>query len=285
MKLCVIIPAAGASTRYNAGGEFARSKLDEDLGGRPVLHRSVDLFAKLEMEGVDIASIIVAGPHDEQAFSAFSARHGDTLRMLGCTLVRGGVTHRYETVAAALSHVPNDATHVAIHDAARPCAPSDMIERVLDASQRHDAVVPALPVGDTLKHAPREVADDEDDDPVAAILGASAVRPALRAVDRTLDRANIFAVQTPQVFRRELVDRSYGRLAGALSSGGAGVVLPTDDAEVVERFLADAPDAGPVLLVAGDARNIKITTPADLAIARAVLGAKPPQDRPAHKRF
>lgn len=272
MHICVIIPAAGSSSRFAeaavAGGldpGAIRSKLDEDLGGRPVLQRTVELFA----QHPDVKTIIVAGPHDETAFADFKLRYGDKLGLLGVKLCRGGKTHRYETVAAALKLVPESATHVAIHDAARPCASAELIERLFEAAQTRDAVIPAIPLNDTLKRITKEPVDAGPTDPLAAILGAPASAPGLRAVEATVDRTGMCAVQTPQVFSREIIHRAYAQ--ADLSS--------TDDAQLVERL------GHRVLVVEGDARNIKITRPADLHLARLILNAKPPADRSAHKRF
>src|ERR1044072_6729605 len=128
MKLAVIIPAAGASRRYSEGQEFARSKLDEDLGGRPVLQRTLELFEKNEAVSalVAVGGLIVAGSHDDAAFGEDKTRHGDRLGLMGVKLCKGGATHRWETVAAALKLVPDDCTHVAVHDAARPCTPLEL---------------------------------------------------------------------------------------------------------------------------------------------------------------
>ncbi len=277
MRLAVIIPAAGSSTRYRqelaegggggGGVEVARSKLDEDLGGRPVLHRTVELFTGLE----STATIIVAGPADGTAMEAFRQRHADKLGLLGCRLVRGGAEHRYQTVANALAAITDDAgiTHVAVHDAARPCTPPELIERVLSAAERHAAVIPALPVGDTLKAVEDLDGSHEEVDPVDAILGAGPRGAPLRVVTRTVDRAGLVGVQTPQVFRVDLLRRAYAQ--GDLSS--------TDDAQLVERL------GERVVVVAGDPRNIKITRPGDVTLARAILGVRAPEAKPAHRRF
>ncbi len=269
MKLALLVPAAGASRRYgDAGGR--RSKLDEDLGGRPVLQRTIELFVKHENVGALLGSIIVAGPHDPEAYGAFKEKYGDRLALMGCTICRGGLTHRYETVKAALENVSPDETHIAIHDAARPCTPPELIERVVHLAERHAAVIPALEVTDTLKRVRTTDEPEQEDDPVARILGTSPEEgPKLRVVDSTIDRRGVFAVQTPQVFRADVLRRAY-----ALSD-----LTSTDDAALVERL------GERVVVVEGDARNIKITHPGDLALARAILGAKPPEERAAHKRF
>lgn len=270
MKLAVIIPAAGTSRRFTEslqgqGIEVARSKLDEDLGGRPVLHRSIELFTNLPQTHI----IIVAGPADATAMEAFRLRHGDKLGMLGCKLCAGGKDHRYETVQNALKLVPSECSHVAIHDAARPCTPGELIERVLQAAEDHPAVIPGVPVGDTLKRVGEPI-KQQSADPLAAILGeGSDRRPALRRVEATVDRANLVGVQTPQVFARELLVRVYAQKN--LDS--------TDDAQLVER-LGEA-----VYVVPGDVRNIKITRAEDVPLARMILGLKGSEGRSSMLRF
>lgn len=266
MQVAVIIPAAGAGRRYRRLSAAGRHKLDEDLGGRPVLQRTVELFTARD----EVIAIIVAGPHDEADMADFRARHGDRLGLVGVRLVRGGPTHRWETVHAALEAVPPDATHIAVHDAARPCTPGAVIDRVWRAAESHPAVIPAIDVGDTVKRVRTGEAPPPPADPADAILSPSAAgRTPPRLVDQTLDRIGLVLVQTPQLFAADLLRRAYAQ--PDLSS--------TDDAQLVERL------GEPVVVVNGDARNIKITVPDDLALARAIFGVGPPRDRPVHKRF
>ena len=271
MQIAVIIPAAGFSRRYAEAAAFdgPRSKLDEDLGGRPVLHRTVEAFANYDGPGVTLAPIIVAGPHDEDDFTTFKLRHGDKLSILGVRLVRGGKTHRWETVRAALEALEEDVTHVAVHDAARPCVSAALLDRVFDAAKRHAAVVPGLAITDTVKRVSDALIDEGDADPLASILGDAPVGAGLREVEATLARRGLVAVQTPQVFTAALLRRAYAQ--DDLSS--------TDDAGLVERL------GERVVVVEGDAANLKITTPIDLVLARAVLGLRPSDARPSHKRF
>ncbi len=272
MRLAVIIPAAGSSRRYiesaksATGSALDRQKIDEDLGGRPLLHRTVELFNKLD----DVTTIIVAGPADAAAYEAFKARHADKLSILGVQLCQGGKDHRYETVANALKLVPADATHVAVHDAARPATRADLIQRVLDAARAgHAAVIPGIDVPDTLKRVSAEAIVSKEADPLAAILGASAPRAEARRVEQTIDRSRLVAVQTPQVFEKSLLARAYAQKD--LSS--------TDDAQLIERL------GEPVIVVEGDPTNIKVTRARDLTLVRAILGHRPPTDKPAHLRF
>lgn len=269
MQIAVIIPAAGASRRYQDSGDglSARSKLEEDLGGRPMLQRTVELFTK----HADVGAIIVAGPADNDAFAQFKLRHSDKLGLLGAQLCQGGASHRYETVANALKLVPASATHVAVHDAARPCTSPELIEAVFDAArQGHNAVIPGVDVPDTLKRVDPTPIVNQAPDPLAAILGTTdQAKPIGRAVSATIDRTNVVGVQTPQVFEVGLLRRAYAQKD--LSS--------TDDAQLVER-LGEA-----VLVVPGDPRNIKVTRASDIHLARAILDLRPPSSREAHKRF
>lgn len=272
MRLAVIIPAAGSSRRYiesaksATGSALDRQKIDEDLGGRPLLHRTVELFNKLE----EVSTIIVAGPADGAAYDAFKLRHADKLSILGVQLCRGGKDHRYETVALALKLVPDECTHIAVHDAARPATPPDLIQRVLDAARAgHGAVVPGLDVPDTLKRVSAEAIVSTEADPLAAILGASAPKAEARRVEQTIDRARLVAAQTPQVFEKGLLQRAYAQKD----------LTSTDDAQLVERL------GEPVMVVEGDPTNIKVTRARDLTLVRAILGHRPPTDKPAHLRF
>lgn len=270
MQVAIVIPAAGGSTRFaQAAAGAGRSKLDEDLGGRPVLHRTVELFANYDHPDLRLGPIVVAGPADSEAFDAFRSRHADKLAILGVTLCRGGASHRYETVREALAHVGDGATHVAVHDAARPCAARELLDRVFETAKRYPAVAPAVPVGDTLKRAAPEPIADDAPDPLAAILGVAGRGPDLFAVECTVPRAQLHAAQTPQVFEASLLRRAYAQPD----------LASTDDAELIERL------GERVVLVPGDVTNLKITVPADLTLARAILGVRGPGERASHKKF
>jgi 2-C-methyl-D-erythritol 4-phosphate cytidylyltransferase len=276
MQICVIMPAAGASARYLSSGAV-RHKLDEDMGGKPLLQRTVETFTKFDDDEATIRCIIVAGPHDAADFAAFTERHGDRLSLLGATLVRGGQTYRWQTVAAALAHVPADCTHIAVHDAARPAVSLGLLSRVFRAARTHAAVVPAVMSSDTVKRT-RETGEVLGGvDPVASILGESAAsRAPLRMVTETLDRRGLVLVQTPQVFQAALLKRAYAPL---LAGDPAAFAHMTDDASVVESL------GERVTVVEGESTNIKVTLPADLTIARAVMGFREPDGKAAMRRF
>ncbi|MFM7808670.1 MAG: 2-C-methyl-D-erythritol 4-phosphate cytidylyltransferase [Planctomycetota bacterium] len=261
IRVSVIIPAAGSSRRYGM------DKLGQDLGGRALLLRTVELFTKRD----EVRSIIVAGPPDD--LDAFRDRFGAQLGFHGVQIVAGGRVERWETVKNALAAVPDDATHVAVHDAARPGASDELIGRVFEAAQVHAAVIPGLAVADTLKRVSEETVRAEAEDAVAdLILGesADAATSKGRFVQATIDRTNMVGVQTPQVFEIGLLRRAYAQadLSGA-----------TDDAGLVERL------GEKVLVVDGEFRNLKVTVPADLSLMRTMLGLKAPDSRPVHKRF
>lgn len=247
-KAAVIIPAAGKSTRFGAG-----DKLAQDLGGRPMILRTVELFTKRD----DVAVIIVAAPPAD--LDEFKMRFGSQLGFHGAKVVAGGVKERWETVRNALAAVPEECTHIAVHDAARPAAPEEMIARVFEAARVHNAVVPGDPVTATLKRVSDSEVDAETEDAVAdAILGdfADSTKIKGRTVIETISRERLVAIQTPQIFTAELLRRAYAQpnLDGA-----------TDDASLVERL------GEKVVVVTGDPRNIKVTTPGDLAMVRALM--------------
>ena len=124
MNICVIIAAAGQSTRFGAA-----QKLDQDLGGRALLLRTVELFTKRD----EVRSIIVAVAPD--SIDEFRARYGPSLGFHGATIVAGGSQARWETVRNALADVPPESTHVAVHDAARPAVPKVVLDRVFEAGR------------------------------------------------------------------------------------------------------------------------------------------------------
>ncbi|PCI09796.1 hypothetical protein COB72_05400 [bacterium] len=272
MRISVIIPAAGSSTRFNQANADAldilgapRSKLDEDLGGKTVLQRTIELFNTRD----DVFQIIVAGPFDDDAFATFKAQHADRLSLLGAKLVQGGKAHRWESVKAALKIVDDTCTHVAIHDAARPATTHELIDRIFDAGANHAAVIPGVPVSDTLKRVdPEPIEDTGSIDQVAAILGADS-KPPMFVVSGAIERAHALAIQTPQIFERELLLRAYAQ--DNLSS--------TDDAGLIERL------GEQVIVVAGDPTNIKLTHANELPLLRAIMGVKKTASRPTHKRF
>ena len=216
--VCVIIPAAGSGTRL---GEPV-PKAFVDVCGRTIIERCVDNIP----DSLD-ASIVVVVPADLV----------DRARELlpDVTIVPGGA-HRSESVRAGIA-AADAADILLVHDAARPLTPAHVFTRVVEAvAAGHPAVVPGLPVADTLKQV--VVSDD-----------------GLERVERTVDREPLRAVQTPQGFTREALLRAHADDSG----------LATDDAGLAERCGID------VHVVPGDPLAMKITTPWDLKIIRDIV--------------
>jgi 2-C-methyl-D-erythritol 4-phosphate cytidylyltransferase len=263
MKVAVVIPAAGSSMRFGD-----RDKLAQDLGGRPLLLRTVEVFTKCD----EVVQILVAAPPD--ALDEFKDQFGAPLGFLGVTVVPGGRTARWESVRAALDHIQDDASHVIVHDAARPAVSPRLLRDVLTAAETYDAVIPGVPVVDTLKRveaAASTVAAAEEDVLADSILGdAGKVTVTTQSVVETIDRGNLMAIQTPQCF-------TLGLLRHAFASADLDGV--TDDAMAVERL------GEPVHVIPGDPTNMKVTTPEDLQTIRLIMGIKGEAKRPAHKRF
>jgi 2-C-methyl-D-erythritol 4-phosphate cytidylyltransferase len=148
-------------------------------------------------------------------------------------VVEGG-ERRQDSVRLGVEALPETATHVLVHDAARPCLSLALLDRMVAALNKHGAVVPAVPAVDTL------VVSTGD------------------AVDAIVNRTNIAGVQTPQAFETQLLLRAHRKAFadGLKSSDDGSLVLALG-----ER----------VATVAGDHTNIKITYPEDVAIAEAIL--------------
>ena len=222
MSIGAIIVAAGRGDRMGASAP----KQLLDIGGRTMLQRSVALFDTHPA----VAHLVVVLPAD--AVTAGADLVGPTART--CSCVTGGV-RRQDSVAAGAAALPADVDVVLVHDAARPFADAALIDRVIAGTARAGAAVPAIPVRDTVKRASG---------------GADS-----RLVAETVPRDGLWLAQTPQGFRRTVLE-------AAIALGATGV-MATDEAMLAER-------AGhAVALVDGDESNVKITTPEDLASARA----------------
>ena len=267
MNVSVILPAAGSGTRFAAGASATHadilpggaSKVELDLCGKPVFMHAVEVFRKRR----DVGRVILAVSPD--GLDDFRFRWGDKLGFMGVELIAGGEAERWQTVAKALEHVEQDATHVAVHDAARPLTSDALIDRVFLAATRHDAVIPGCDVGSTLKRVDTHDEPEEEIDPLDAILGSAGKEtvPVRRVVD-TVDRRGLVAVQTPQVFEANLIRAAYQRIA----SGQIDTAAITDDAQLIEAM------GESVFVAEGETSNLKITYPADAELARAVIASR-----------
>ena len=217
MSFSAIIVAAGTGSRAGEPKQWRR------LGGRPVLRWSVE--ALLSAGASELVVVVASGAEDLAA---------DALAGLdGWVAVPGGAT-RADSVQAGLNALKaRSGAKVLIHDAARPLLDAATIGRVLAALDHHEAVVPVLPVADSLRRG------------LEGVMGAS------------VDRDGLWRAQTPQGFRLEAILGAYAAWPDPSP--------PTDDVEVARR-------AGrTVAMVAGDARLMKLTYPEDFAMAEALI--------------
>ncbi len=262
MNTTVILPAAGRGSRFAVGDRASASKIEFELAHKAVFLHAIDLFHGR----ADVGQIILAVHPDR--LDDFKFRWADKLSFLGVQPIAGGTAERWETVKLALDQVADDATHIAIHDAARPCASTPMIDRVFDAATKFSAVVPGLPMGDTVKRV--DEADSKSTpptSPIDAILGeATSPTANAKAVNETVPRHGLYRVQTPQVFERSLLIDAYKALT---PDNAAGI---TDDASVVER------SGSTVYIIEGDPLNLKLTHPADAELLEAVMKMRDEQD-------
>jgi 2-C-methyl-D-erythritol 4-phosphate cytidylyltransferase len=232
-----LIVAAGLGERLGANCPKALV----ELAGRPLVQWSVDVLASVSA----IEQIIVALPAGVRAPT-------------GTIGVLGGVV-RSESVRCALAAAgPGDP--VLVHDAARPLISAALVDATLAAVDHEgiDAAIAATPVTDTVKRVsstfqvgPGEAGADEADVPPRS----------LPVVGETLDRAGLWAVQTPQVFRRAALER-------ALEVPDDVLAQATDDAWLVERA------GGRVVVVPAPPDNLKVTTALDLMLAELLIARR-----------
>jgi len=222
MHIVAIVAAAGSGFRMES--ELPKQFLA--LGDTTVLGHSLDAFDRHPR----VDEIIVVLP--TELTSRYAA---DLARRRTPTRVVGGGPRRQDSVAMGFALVPHHADLVAVHDAARPFVSAAVIDRTLDAALESGAAIAALVAQDTVK-----LVDTADGLPI---------------VDTTLPRDTIYLAQTPQVFRRSVLE-------DGLAFGAAGMEV-TDEAMLVERV------GHTVRLVDGDLGNVKLTTARDLEIARA----------------
>lgn len=214
-KRFAIIVAGGKGLRM--GADMPKQFLP--IGGRPVLMHTIERFSS--------CSIVVVLPREQQEYwrrlcleHAFDLPH---------RVVCGGHT-RFHSVRSGLDSIEGDGL-VAVHDGVRPFVATEVIERCFAAAREHEAVVPVVPVVETLRHVSAE--------------GSV-----------TVPRSDYRLVQTPQTFTLDLLRRAYRQ---------DYTDRFTDDASVVEAL------GHPITLVDGNSENIKITTPSDLRFAQTLL--------------
>lgn len=222
-----MLVAAGRGERL--GGD--RPKAFAPLAGRPLLAESLERLDACER----IDAIVVVAPPDWEEPAILLAEELGASKV--SSVVTGGTRSRAESVRIGVGEVPGEADVIVVHDAARPLVPDGVVERVLaPLAEGWDGAVPGLAIADTVKRAP----------------GGS--------VAETVDRSDLYAVQTPQAFRADAF-----RAALAAWEGDA-----TDCAAYLERT------GGRVAIVEGDAALLKVTDGADLASVERLLESQAP---------
>jgi 2-C-methyl-D-erythritol 4-phosphate cytidylyltransferase len=238
MKVIAIIPAAGLGTRMSSvakSKEPGTTKQFAQLQGKPVLIHTLSRFAKSPA----VTELYVALRKGEIVpFRARLEQEAPEILAKKTVLLEGG-EHRQQSVANALAAVSvADDDVILVHDAVRPFVTNEIINDVIAAAQKYGAAIAGVPAMDTVKQVERTAE--------GALIKA------------TIPRERVVMAQTPQGFR-------YAVLKKAFDEATADGFLGTDEASLVER------SGHPVAVVMGSARNIKITTPADLELAEFYL--------------
>jgi 2-C-methyl-D-erythritol 4-phosphate cytidylyltransferase len=223
----VILPAAGGSRRFR---DKHYKKPFAPLGGRAVWLHSAERF----LGRPDVKQVIVVVADEDR--EEFNRKFGANIAILGIDVCCGGA-ERSDSIQNALAMVRDEIELVAVHDAARPCLADKWIDAVFAAAVKEGAAILALPVPGTLKQV-----------------------DAQKRILQTVDRTNLWEAQTPQVFRRDLLEKAYAARAGQSA---------TDDAGLVEQL------GQQVTVVEGSPLNLKITTRDDLKLAEQVLKVLP----------
>lgn len=224
MQVCAVIAAGGQGKRMNSNV----SKQFLTIKGHPILYYTLNKFEKMKILN---EIILVVPPADikyteEQIIRKYSFKK--------TRIVEGG-KERQDSVYNGLKALPKDVDIVVIHDGVRPFIPVKIIENSIEAATECDAVGVAVPVKDTIK-----VVDDKS------------------IVKTTPDRKTLWAIQTPQTFKYDVIMKAYEKAA---EDGFYG----TDDTVLVERM------GLPVKIIEGSYENIKITTPEDIIFAEAFV--------------
>ena len=220
----VIVTAAGSSRRM--GGT---NKLLLPLQGKPLLAHTLGYFEKHPL----VRGVVVSAPAEQrEVYLALVREHG----LNKVSAVVSGGAERQDSIRNALAALNCAADEaVAIHDGARPCLSGDLLERLLAALAEAQGSLPMVAVKDTIKRV------DEQG-----------------RVVQTLVRSELFAAQTPQVFR-------YAAIVEAHQRAHAEGFLGTDDCSLIEYY------GGTIRAVEGDYRNLKVTTPEDLEMLLAYV--------------
>ncbi|MEK6790144.1 MAG: 2-C-methyl-D-erythritol 4-phosphate cytidylyltransferase [Deltaproteobacteria bacterium] len=223
-RTVAIIPSAGLGRRMGAGRKNYRL-----IFGKPVLAHTLYPFEACTL--VDAVILVIRPDDRDYCVREVVGRYG--FKKV-CAIVDGG-DERQDSVANGLAAIKDGTDIIVVHDGARPLITTDIIEAAINKAASQGAAIAAMPVKDTIKEASAD-----------------------GLVVRTFERRSLWAVQTPQVFKADILRRSH---EAARKEGFYG----TDEAALVERLGIS------VSIVAGSYENVKITTDQDLIVAEAIL--------------
>lgn len=242
MKLAVILPAAGLGTRMLKGVPAAAETTGTSrkqfmlLDGVPILVHTVRKFV-----ASPVVHDIVVAVREEDIDWVRDLLTPETRSLLGELKVVAGGQSRQQSVENALAALDADTDYVAVHDAVRPFIELDTIRKVVDEAELNGAAIVGIVPVDTVKQ----------------VSGAQATGAKVRS---TISRERLVLAQTPQVFRVDLLRRAFEKADLDAFTG-------TDESSLVERL-----DEVEISVVMGSERNIKITKPADMDLARLIYG-------------
>ena len=219
-----IFPAAGRGSRMKAN----RNKILLELSGETILVQTLKKFAEIDR----ISNLIIAVAKDEIPLITLLLESKNFSKPI--QIVEGG-SERQFSIYNAIQKIPSESEIVLIHDAARPLISVEIIDRVIDSAIEFGGSIAAVPEKNTIKIATSD-----------------------QFVDKTLPRNLLWEIQTPQAFRREIIEKAY-------ESAISEKFLGTDDSSLVERI------GYPVKIVESESSNIKITTPDDLLFAKEFI--------------
>ncbi|TFB12009.1 2-C-methyl-D-erythritol 4-phosphate cytidylyltransferase [Candidatus Marinimicrobia bacterium MT.SAG.3] len=223
MSVSAVIVAAGNSKRMNDGVD----KLAVELSGKPLLAWTISRF-----ESTEIIDEIIVVTREDEVEKVKEMTKSEGFRKVS-SIVKGGA-FRQESTQNGLNATSNDSTVVLVHDGARPLVRTSDIKRIVESAEENGAALLALPSKESVK----EVQDGR--------------------VTKTLPRESIWLAQTPQGFRKELLQK-------ALSAAEKEGYIGTDEASLVERIGEE------VAVIEGHSSNIKVTISSDIGIVRSLL--------------
>jgi len=228
---------SGVTAVVPAGGRGARMGTDVpkqflSLGGIPLLIHALRVFDAAAC----ISEVIVVVPEDDRDHCCHEVLPLYHLKKV--TQVIAGGPRRQDSVYNGLRAADPQSSIILVHDAVRPFLTVTLVNSVVDSADKHGAAIVAIPMRDTVKR----VTSDQ-------------------MIQKTLDREGLWLAQTPQAFRKALLEEAHHK-------GQSVGCEATDDAFLVEQL------AHPVAIVTGTSENIKITRPEDLLMGEAILNAK-----------